>query len=101
MQPALPAVSFLVVIRVPGLRLQRADAYRVHEVLDSAALRISSDIVKLAEKPLSFREKKMLERARHMLVTEISISRGLGEEEAIAVLQTALSRSSLILPEPA
>src|SRR4051794_36946572 len=26
-----------------------------------------------AEKPLSFREKKMLERARHMLISEISI----------------------------
>ena len=54
-----------------------------------------------AEKPLSFREKKMLERARHMLVTELSISRGLAELEAIGVLQSALGKSSLSLPAPA
>jgi CarD family transcriptional regulator len=54
-----------------------------------------------SEKPLSFREKKMLERARHMLVTELSISRGLAEFDAIGVLQSALSKSSLTLPAPA
>jgi CarD family transcriptional regulator len=54
-----------------------------------------------SEKPLSFREKKMLERARHMLVTELSISRSLAELDAIAMLQGALSRSSLSLPAPA
>lgn len=53
------------------------------------------------DKPLSFREKKMLQRARHLLVTEISISRALGEQEAIGLLQGALSKASLILPLPA
>jgi CarD family transcriptional regulator len=52
-------------------------------------------------KPLSFREKKMMQRARHLLVTELSISRGLGEEDAIELLQKALSRASLSLPSPA
>jgi CarD family transcriptional regulator len=54
-----------------------------------------------SQKPLSFREKKMLERARHMLVTELSISRGLAEFEAIEVLQAALAKSSLNMPAPA
>jgi CarD family transcriptional regulator len=54
-----------------------------------------------AEKPLSFREKKMLERARHMLVTELSISRTLAETEAVGVLQAALAKSSLTMPQPA
>jgi CarD family transcriptional regulator len=54
-----------------------------------------------SEKPLSFREKKMLERARHMIVTELSISRGLAEPEAIGVLQAALAKSSLNMPAPA
>ena len=45
------------------------------------------------EKPLSFREKKMLERARHMLVAEISISRGVSEVHAVAMLQRALEKS--------
>jgi CarD family transcriptional regulator len=51
-----------------------------------------------AEKPLSFREKKMLDRARHMLITELSISRDLQEYEAADVLQAALSKASLSLP---
>ena len=47
---------------------------------------LSGDLLKVAEvfkglvqlqleKPLSFREKKMLDRARHMLISEVSISR--------------------------
>lgn len=52
------------------------------------------------EKPLSFREKKMLDRARHMLITEMSISRGLREAEAIELLDRALSKSSLRFPGP-
>lgn len=50
------------------------------------------------EKPLSFREKKMLDRARHMLVTEVSICRGLSETEATDVLAKALAKSALNLP---
>src|SRR5438270_4668393 len=51
-----------------------------------------------ADKPLSFREKKMLDRARHMLVAELSIARGLQEREAISLLERALAKSSLALP---
>lgn len=53
------------------------------------------------DKPLSFREKQMLQRARHLLITELSTSRGLPEAEAIDMLQKALSRASLSLPSPA
>jgi CarD family transcriptional regulator, regulator of rRNA transcription len=53
-----------------------------------------------SNKPLSFREKKMLDRARHMLITELSISRSLRELEAAELLQKALSKASLSLPEP-
>jgi CarD family transcriptional regulator len=49
-------------------------------------------------KPLSFREKKMLDRARHMLVTEISIARRLGETEAVQLLDRALAKAGLSLP---
>ena len=49
-------------------------------------------------KPLSFREKKMLDRARHMLITEISISRGLVESRAVDLLQKALGKAELHLP---
>jgi CarD family transcriptional regulator len=51
------------------------------------------------EKPLSFREKKMLDRARHMLITEFSTSRGLSEVEAVDMLEKALNKAQLKLPE--
>ena len=50
------------------------------------------------EKPLSFREKKMLDRARHMLVTELSIARRMADPEAVAALQKALVKANLSLP---
>jgi CarD family transcriptional regulator len=51
-----------------------------------------------ADKPLSFREKKMLDRARHMLVTELSISRGMSAEEAAGLIDRALVKAGLALP---
>ena len=54
-------------------------------------------VVLQGEKSLSFREKKMLDRARHMLVTELSLSRGLSEFEAADVLEKALAKASLAL----
>jgi CarD family transcriptional regulator len=50
------------------------------------------------DKPLSFREKKMLDRARHMLVSEISSARNVPEIHAVAVMQRALAKSGLSLP---
>ncbi len=53
-----------------------------------------------ASKPLSFREKKMLDRARHMLIAEIAVSRAIPEAEAAVMLARNLARASLSLPEP-
>ena len=50
------------------------------------------------DKPLSFREKKMLERSRHMLVSEISIARNVPEIHAVNMLQRALLKAQLSLP---
>jgi CarD family transcriptional regulator len=69
----------------------------------------SGDLLKAAEvfkslvqlhidKPLSFREKKMLDRARHMLVSEISIARSVPEIHAVALMQRALGKAGLSLP---
>ena len=44
-------------------------------------------------KPLSFREKKMLDRARHMLITEIAVSRSIVEAQAADVLGKALAKA--------
>jgi CarD family transcriptional regulator len=52
-----------------------------------------------AAKVLSFREKKMLDRARHMLMTELSTSRGMSEREAAEILDKALAKAQLHFPE--
>ena len=52
------------------------------------------------EKTLSFREKKMLDRARHMLVTETAIARAVTEIGAEEILNESLAKSSLKMPEP-
>jgi len=50
------------------------------------------------DKPLSFREKKMLDRARHMLLEEISIARSVPEITAEGLLQRSLAKAGLKLP---
>ncbi|MDQ6759857.1 MAG: CarD family transcriptional regulator [Acidobacteriota bacterium] len=49
-------------------------------------------------KPLSWREKSMLHRARRLLITELSISRRVPEAAAIELLKKALANASLTLP---
>jgi CarD family transcriptional regulator len=49
-------------------------------------------------KPLSFREKKMLERARSMLILETSIAKSVPEPEAVALIARALAKCSLPMP---
>lgn len=51
------------------------------------------------DKALSFREKKMLALARHLLVTELSVSRGMSEAEAVTLIQQALENASLCLAD--
>jgi CarD family transcriptional regulator len=54
-----------------------------------------------AEKPLSFREKKMLDRSRTMLISEVSQARNISETEAIGLMQKSLSKSNLLFPDQA
>jgi CarD family transcriptional regulator len=53
-----------------------------------------------AEKPLSFREKKMLDRSRTMLISEVSQARSISEAEAITLMQKALTKSGFRFPDP-
>lgn len=78
---------------------ENCDKMRHGSLLEIAEV-LKSLLVLQADKPLSFREKKMLERARHMLVTELSISRGLSEYDSIRLLDGALNKASLSLPAP-
>jgi CarD family transcriptional regulator len=74
-------------------KMQKGSLLDVAEVLKELAM-IQS------HKPLSFREKKMLDRARTMLVSEMATSRALHEPEAVELLNSALAKSHLKFPEP-
>jgi CarD family transcriptional regulator len=50
-------------------------------------------------KPLSFREKKMLERARYLLVSELAMSRNCEETKVEELLTLALAKCNLRFPE--
>ena len=52
-------------------------------------------------KPLSFREKKMLERARYLLVSELAMAKNCDEVVVEQMLSKALSKSKLRFPEAA
>lgn len=78
---------------------ENSDKMRHGSLLEIAEV-LKTLLLLQAKKPLSFREKKMLDRARHMLITELSISRGLREQEVIDLLQKSLAKASLTLPTP-
>jgi len=50
-------------------------------------------------KPLSFREKKMLERARYLLVSELAMARNCEESKVEELLTTTLAKCNLRFPE--
>jgi CarD family transcriptional regulator len=50
-------------------------------------------------KPLSFREKKMLERARYLLVSELAMARNCEEAKVEELLTGALAKCKLRFPE--
>jgi CarD family transcriptional regulator len=54
-----------------------------------------------AEKPLSFREKKMLDRARAMLISEVAQARGIRENDSVQLLQKTLGKAGHAFPEAA
>jgi CarD family transcriptional regulator len=61
---------------------------------------VLKSLLSLAQsKPLSFREKKMLERARYLLVTELAMARNADETEVEDLLNKALAKSKLKFPE--
>jgi CarD family transcriptional regulator len=74
-------------------KMQNGSLLEIAEVLKSL---LTSQVLK----PLSFREKKMLDRARHMLITELCTSRGWVEADAVRILDQALNKVQLRLPEP-
>jgi CarD family transcriptional regulator len=76
-----------------------SDKMRNGELIDIADV-LKGLMEQQQTKPLSFREKKMLDRARHMLVTEVSSARGVGLDTAAEILRKALGRAEIGWPEP-
>jgi CarD family transcriptional regulator len=74
------------------LKMQSGSLLEIAEVFKTL-------LIVQSEKPLSFREKKMLDRARQMILTELCISKGLREVDAITLLDGVLSKSALKMPE--
>jgi CarD family transcriptional regulator len=76
---------------------ENSDKMRGGSLLEIAEVFKSLLIIQLG-KPLSFREKKMLERARSMLVLETSIAKSVPEKDAISLITKALDKCALPMP---
>jgi len=77
---------------------ENSERMRTGFLLDVAAV-LKSLLILGQTKSLSFREKKMLERARYLLVSEIAISRNCEEGEIEGILSKALTKCNLRFPE--
>lgn len=71
----------------------------LHGSLLEIAQVFKSLVILQHEKPLSFREKKMLERARVMLIGEVATARSVQDPGAIEILGKALAKANLRFPE--
>jgi CarD family transcriptional regulator len=79
---------------------ENSERMRTGSLLDVAAV-LKSLLVLNQTKPLSFREKKMLERARYLLISELSLAKNQDEEQVEQLLNKALAKSKLRFPEAA
>jgi len=77
---------------------ENSEKMRTGSLLEVAAV-LKGLLLLNQTKPLSFREKKMLERARYLLVSELAMAKNLDETSVEQMLSKALSKSKLRFPE--
>lgn len=77
---------------------ENSDRMRTGALLEVAAVLKGLLQVNKA-KPLSFREKKMLERARYLLVSELAMAKNCEDQQVEELLSNALAKSKLRFPE--
>jgi CarD family transcriptional regulator, regulator of rRNA transcription len=77
---------------------ENSDRMRTGSLLAVAGV-LKSLIALHAAKPLSFREKKMLERARYLLVSELAMARNCEEAKVEELLTLTLAKCKLRFPE--
>ena len=76
---------------------ENSDRMRTGSLVEVAGV-LKSLIALHQAKPLSFREMEMLERARYLIVSELSMARNC-EESVEEILTTALAKCKLRFPE--
>lgn len=79
---------------------ENSERMRTGSLLEVASV-LKSLLVLNQSKPLSFREKKMLERARYLLVSELAMAKNCEEVQVEQMLDKALGKCSLRFPEAA
>jgi CarD family transcriptional regulator len=77
---------------------ENSERMRTGSLIEVAGV-LKSLIALHAAKPLSFREKKMLERARYLLVSELAMARNCEESKIEELLTTTLAKCKLRFPE--
>jgi len=77
---------------------ENSERMRTGSLIEVAGV-LKSLIALHAAKPLSFREKKMLERARYLIVSELAMARNVEESKIEEVLTAALAKCKLRFPE--
>ena len=79
---------------------ENSDRMRTGSLMEVAA--VLKGLVALSRtKPLSFREKKMLERAKYLLVSELATVRNTSEQAVEVNIVRALAKAKLQMPESA
>lgn len=77
---------------------ENSDRMRTGSLIEVAGV-LKSLIALHKAKPLSFREKKMLERARYLLVSELALARNCDESKVEELLTLTLAKCNLRFPE--
>jgi|SRR5436305_7862851 len=77
---------------------ENSDKMRTGSLLEVAVV-LKSLLLLARDKPLSFREKKMMDRARYLLVTELAMAKNTGEPEIEDLLTKSLAKCKLKFPE--
>jgi len=77
---------------------ENSERMRTGSLMEVAA--VLKGLVALSRtKPLSFREKKMLERAKYLLISELATVKNQTEQAAETLLTRALAKAHLQMPE--
>ena len=77
---------------------ENSERMRTGSLLDVAGV-LKGLLILNQTKPLSFREKKMLERARYLLISELALAKNIEEQEVELILTKALAKAKLRFPE--